>query len=78
MRFLWPEVRLAMESVVGLGRELAVPGTPALVGDKPNPGLVFPAGALSVDQCLILCTELSKLLKEESADPSHNGRYQRT
>ena len=38
---------------------------PLLVGDdRGNPGLVFPAGALSVAQYLILCTELSKLLEE--------------
>jgi len=64
MRFLWPEVRLAIESPVGLGREMGVLGRLVLVGDKPNPGLVFPAGALSDAQYLILCTELSKLLEE--------------
>lgn len=64
MRFLWPEVRLAIESLVGLGWEMAALGRPALVGDRANPGLVVPAGALSVVQYLILCTELSKLLEE--------------
>lgn len=64
MRFLWPEVRLAIKSLVGLGWEMAVLERPAPLGDKADPGLVFPAGALSVVQYLILCTELSKLLEE--------------
>lgn len=60
MRFLWPEVRLAIKSL-GLG---AVLERPVLAGEKADPGLVFPAGDLSLAQYLILCTELSKLLQK--------------
>lgn len=43
---------------------------PVLVGDdKAIPGLMFPAGALSVVQYWILCTELSKLLEEAISRP---------
>ena len=64
MRFLWPEVRLAIKSLAGLEWEIVVLERPVLVDDKADPGLVFPARTLSVVQYLILCTELSKLLEE--------------